>query len=202
MIYADYSKYDYYSAVSSDKQVREIINSYKDNGNKVAGSEANAFAATMLDHIYDVPTNSSEYRFYSETIPFYEIVFKGYKSMSGRSVNLCTDSNEQFLKCVESGIGLTYSLVEQYPTDLVNSYQNVYYGSVYEEQKENIVNTVEKYKGYFEKVKGATIVSNEIVAENVHRTEFDNGVVVYVNYSTYDYQTEDGTVAAGNYLVK
>ena len=127
--------------------------------------------------------------------------------MSTTSLNLATDANEILLKSIESGTGLTYTLIGEYDTNLVSSNQNVFYGSVYWDEvigkgvRDDIVKTVAEYKEYFELVNGASIADHEIVADGVNKTTFDNGIGVYVNYSDYDFATEDGTVAAGGYLI-
>lgn len=202
MLYSDYNKYEHYGAANYDKQTSELINGLKSNGLKFASSEANAFAAALSDQIYDAPTNSSKYRFFGEDVPFYQMVFKGYVPMSGTSLNMSVNKNEQFLKCVESGIGLTYSLIGTYSNEYISSHENVFYGSVYADNKDEIVAKAEEYKAIFESVNGQTITTSEIVADDVHKTVFANGVVIYVNYSNSDYETADGIVTAGGYLVK
>ena len=144
---------------------------------------------------------------YTVDVPFYEIVFKGFVSMSTTSLNLATNAKDILLKSVETGSGLTYTFVGEYDTNLVSSHQNVFYGSVYWDEvigkgvRDDIVETVAAYKEYFDLVNGASIVGHKVVAEGVNMTNFDNGISVYVNYSDYDFVTEDGTVAAGDYLI-
>lgn len=207
MVYSDYSDAKYYAAANTAAQFGTIINNFSDKGYLVAGSDANAFLAGLCDHVYDVPVRSSKYMTYTVDVPFYEIVFKGFVSMSTTSLNLATNAKDILLKSVETGSGLTYTLVGEYDTNLVSSHQNVFYGSVYWDEvigkgvRDDIVETVAAYKEYFDLVNGASIVGHKVVAEGVNMTNFDNGISVYVNYSDYDFVTEDGTVAAGDYLI-
>lgn len=207
LVYSDYSDAQYYSAANTVEQFGTIINNFSNEGYLVAGSDANAFLAGLCDHVYDVPVRSSRYMTYTVDVPFYEIVFKGYVSMSTTSLNLATNANDIFLKSVETGTGLTYTLVSEYDTNLVSSYQNVFYGSVYWDEvigkgvRDDIVKRVTEYKEFFDLVNGASIVDHSVVSEEVNMTTFDNGISVYVNYSDYDFATDDGTVAAGGYLI-
>ncbi len=206
--YSDYNEIEYYARANYDDQTAAIINSYNNSGYKVAGSDANAFAAVGCSHIYDVPTQSSKYRYYTADIPFYQIVFKGSVSMSSTAVNLATNKDISFLKAVETGSGLTYSLIGEYDTNLITSAQNVFYGSVYWDKTiergvaTDIEATVAEYKDYFESVNGAKIVKHELITEDVRLTTFDNGVSVYVNYGDTDYTVGEITVAACGYTVK
>lgn len=206
--YSDYSDVQYYSRANTDDQTGAIINNYKTSGYKIAGSDANAYAAAICTHVYDTPTQSSKYRYITADVPFYQIVFKGAVSMSGTSLNLATDKTETVLKAVESGSGLTYTLVGEYDTNLITAAQNVFYGSVYWNEtiekgaRTDIEATVAEYKSYFDSVNGAKITDHKIINENVRLTTFDNGVSVYVNYGTTDYTDGNVTVAARGYQVK
>ena len=207
MVYSDYSDKQYYSGANSVEQFSTIVNNFTGSNYLVAGSDANAYLAGLCDHVYDVPTKSSRYINYDVDVAFYQIVFKGYVSMSGTSLNLATNSNDALLKSVESGMGLTYTLIDSYDTNLVSSYLNVFYGSVYYDNmfgigvRDNLVATVAEYKEYFDLVNGATIIDHEVIAKGVNKTTFDNGISVYVNYKDVDFDTADGTVAAGKYFV-
>ncbi len=206
--YSDYAEKEYYARANFDKQTSAILNKFSESGLKVAGSDANSFAAALCTHVYDVPTQSSKYRSFTYDVPFYQIVFKGSVSMSGTSINLSTNEKVNLLKAVESGLGLTYTLVGEYNTNLVSSAQNVFYGSVYWDEtielgvRDSIVKTVADYKDYFNSVNGAKIADHKVITEDVRVTTFDNGVTVYVNYGNRDYTDGDITVAAGGYTVK
>ncbi len=206
IVYSDYSENEYYSGANTEAQFKKIIENFTSSKYKVAGSDANAYLAGLCDHIYDVPTKSSGYISFDVDVPFYEIVFKGYVSMSGASLNLATNKNDTLLKAVESGTGLTYTLVGEYDTNLISSYQNVFYGSVYYDEtleigvRDDLVKTVNDYKAYFNSVNGATIIDHKVVADGVNKTTFDNGVSVYVNYTDKEFIAPDGTtVAAGGF---
>lgn len=198
IVYSDYSDKAYYSGSNTAEQVKMIIDGFGEKNIKVAGSDANAFAAGLCAHVYDVPTRSSLNRLYSYDVPFYEIVFKGSVSMSSTSLNLATDERTTLLTAAESGLGLTYSLIGEYDTNLISSAQNVFYGSLYWDDtinrgvKTDVIETVNEYKAYFESVKNAKITDHEIINKNVKKTVFDNGITVYVNYGETEYS--DGTV--------
>ncbi len=206
IVYSDYSDKAYYSGSNFEVQATQIMAGVKENGFKIAGSDANAFAAVYCDHVYDIPVRSSKYRHYSEDVPFYQIVFKGSVSMSTTSLNLATDKQATLLKSVEIGSGLTYTVVGEYDTNLISSAQNVFYGSNYWDEtiqrgvRDDIISTVAEYKEYFNSVKGAKIVNHEIIAKGVRKTTFDNGVWVVVNYNDKDYISDAVTVPACGYV--
>ena len=205
MVYSDFNDKAYFSGANFEKQAVQVVKNYKESGYAIAGSEANAYIAGYCDHIYDAPTKSSLYRAYTYDVPFYQIVFKGSVSMSGSSLNLATNYTETLLKAVETGSGLTYSLIGEYNTNLISSAQNVFYGSLYWNDtigagvKDSIVKTVAEYQELFNSVKGATISNHEINGD-VRITTFDNGVKVYVNYGESDETVDGVTVPALGYV--
>ena len=206
--YSDYNDKAYYSRANYDDQATAIINAYNNSGYKVAGSDANSFAAACCSHVYDAPTQTSKYRYYSAEVPFYQIVFKGSVSMSGTALNLSTNERTNFLKAVETGSGLTYTLISEYDTNLITSAQNVFYGSVYWDDviergvATSIEKTVKEYKELFDKVSNQKIIGHKIINKDVRLTTFENGVSVYVNYGDTEFTEGDIKVAACGYTVK
>jgi hypothetical protein len=125
--------------------------------------------------------------------------------MSGTAMNLSTNKNTTLLKAIETGTGLTYTLIGKYDTNLITSAQNVFYGSVYWDDTiergvaTDIKATVDAYKDLFESVNGEKIVGHKLITKDVRLTTFSNGVAVYVNYGDTDYTVGDIKVAAGSY---
>lgn len=200
MTYSDYSDSDYYAKSSSEMQVTKIINSMKKNGKKVASFGTNAYAAILSDHIYDAPVSSSGYQVYDCDVPFYQIVFKGIISMSVPSINFTADYNNSFLQAVETGNGLSYTLISKYDKSLMNSKDNAFYSAVFNDNEEKINADVRRYNKLFNNIKNTEIKEHKIVFEGLHFTEFENGTKVYVNYTADAIDTPIGTVKAGDFL--
>ncbi len=183
MAYSDYSDKNYYLASNMGKQVSGIINNYKQANISVLGTYANSYAAVLCDQITDVPLSSSEYDAYKFNVPFYQIVFKGYVPMTSKPVNSLYSNQVGVLKAIESGIGVTYAVVNRYEPDLKYSPQNISYVFTAEElYKELDKDYFKEFNNYFDLVKGAQITGHEIINDKVRITTFDNGVRVCVNY--------------------
>ena len=200
MCYSDYSSEDYYICGGTAKQVRNILKSYSKENISVLGSDANAYAALYCSHISDAPLSSTDSDSFAYTVPFYEIVFKGYIPMSSKSVNTFYSQQGGILKAVEAGIGITYEVVGNYDADLKYSVQNLSYVTTVDEMLEKLdESNMKKFVAYFDKIKGASIKNHEIVSEYVRRVTFDNGITVYVNYG-YEAADIDGVqIAAADF---
>ncbi len=189
--YSDYSNSKSFIKGNMSNDVAKILGDFKNNKTNIALNNANDYAAVFATQIYDAPFQSTGHTLFDCDVPFYQIVFKGYVSMSSPSVNLASNSKETILKAIESGCGLTYTLINNYDTKLLATAEPAFYGSVYKDIKPYIEEAVSQNKDYYSKISGATIKDHVIYENGVRKTVFDNGYSVLVNYSDEE-QTVDG----------
>ena len=67
-----------------------------------------------------------------------------------------------------------------------------YYSSHFDSWKGQFEDTYERYNTEMAKVANSLIVDHEYVADQVTKTTFDNGYVVYVNFGYKSYRTPSG----------
>lgn len=199
-VYSDYKEQKYYISGGMADDVSKIYNSAKEAGYKTLSSGANVYAAVSADYINDVPLYSSGYKFASYDVPFYQMVFKGYRPMSSVSLNLCSDKKDALLRCIESGISPSYTLYHTFDKELVTNEHSFIFGSHYEGNKEEIINTVNGVKDYLDAIKGTTITDYIRLSNTLSVTKFDNGVYTVVNFSDTEIITEYGSVPAKSYI--
>lgn len=200
--YSDNSEQKYYSKGQMPKDVYSQIKRVKKDGKKVLLSAANSYAAMVADYILDVPTKSSQYDFTDEDVPFYQIVFKGTVPLATQPINMSGNVEKAALQAIETGMGLTFSLSYDYSNKIIGNSDVRYYGSDTSNAKEIMKSVVEKYQGYYAAIKGAKIKDHISIEKGVKKTEYDNGVVVYVNYSDAPFESPFGTVEPKSCLYK
>ena len=199
-IYSDYSYNKYRNVKNMAVDVKEIMATAKNKKLTISSASANDYAASVSDILTDCPLTSSKFDFQTYSVPFYQMVFKGYKPMSSISLNITADSKDSLLSCIESGTTPSYTIIANYENELRNSNHTFIWGSVYENQKEAFVNDVKATSKYFNSIKGAEISKYTIVNEYVKITEFDNGAWAVVNYGDTDYESEFGVVKAQSFI--
>lgn len=198
--YSDYAERRYFVNGGFSTDYAAGIASLRNAGKKIQATNANAYAALCADLIIDSPVTSNMNDAFNVDIPFYQMVFKGYVPMTSKSMNLCGNSDLQLLRAAEGGIGLNYTVAKNFDTVLSTAEQNIFYNVSYDDNTEDIKNKVEKYKTYFEAIKGAAILSHKLVSEQVRETTFDNGVTVVVNYGEKVADTAFGAVEPNSYI--
>jgi len=104
------------------------------------------------------------------------------------------------LRAVEMGVSPSFTLCNDYDADFKTLPENVFYPSVYENIKSDIVQTTQNYKEFYEAIKDSYIVSHKING-SVTESVFQNGVTVTVNHSDKAVLTDGKTLEAYSFAV-
>ena len=200
--YSDYSDENYYVKLGYESQADSFKKALNSKKLKFAASGGNQYSALIANQIFDSPVSSSNYQVYSISVPFYQMVFKGYVPLSVPSINLSDNWQKAFLQAVETGAGLSYSLINNYDTDLLTAKQNVFYASVYSDNKLQIIKDLSQYKQVFSKVENAQITNHMVLSDTVRCSVFSNGVSIYVNYGDTEYTNGTLKVPANGFSVE
>ncbi len=202
-VYSDYGNKKYYCNGAVESDFSKIYTVYKSHKKKMLSNAANSYVAAVSDAITDAPLQSTNHDLFDADIPFYELVFSGYIPMNSTSLNLTNTPESQMLRCVESGCGLSYTVMKNYDTKLrLEQYTDVFNACSYDDIKNNIFNNIEKTNEYYEAVSGSEIVNHTLISETLRKTEFANGTIVYVNYGDDSVETEIGRVEQRGFIYK
>lgn len=195
-IYSDFSpKKDGLDRADVIELWQDMFEQCSDQFSSIMVDNGNAYTFPYVSHIYDAPLQSSGYDIEDESVPFYQIVLHGFVSYSTEPVNLSSVPETLLLKAVETGSSLSACLMYAGNEALIDTkYNNIFSGNY-----ETWVETLASYYGRAEEclklVASAKITGHKKVMEDVYRTEFSNGYVVYVNYREKEV-TVDGVVIA------
>ena len=183
--YSDYGDGTKYSATSlMDSDTKEFIGRIAKTGCNVAGSLSTYFAAGLMDAVFDSPLDSSGKYQVETDIPFYQMVFSGVTPLYSSAVNLDSNPERKIMLAAATGTGLGFSLIDNF--DKTYMEDNVYalYACEYDKNKEYISSVLKEYSSVYGAVAGSQIVRYEVVDENISKTTFENGKVVYANHSS------------------
>ena len=181
--YSDYSKEEYNLRGGSITDVQKFMKQISNAGSNIATNGANIYAAVMADSVFEVPIGNGDYTGLDATVPLYQLVLRGYASLYSTAINLEADQDAAIANAVSSGTSLGFSLVGEYDLVFTNTYHKDLFASDYEGNKESLVETVSKTAEYYSSIQGESIINYEFISDTVTKTEFHNGVTVYVNHS-------------------
>lgn len=203
MAYSDQNDNKYNARNNMGADVQALIKKVKDSEHPVAASNANAYAAGLADVIFDLEVRNGDEIAFSELVPFYQMVFAGYKPMYVAAINMSDNFDEQLMLAASTGMGIDFSIIDKFEVNSTQLGHYSIYSCEYEGNKELISNILKDngYIDYYNSVKGATIEKYTLLANNVSATSFSNGVTVYANHTAYDVESPIGTLKAYEYKV-
>ena len=201
-IYSDYTSANMSVAQGFSKDASIIFKTVNKNGLKLLTGASNYYATINSYREIDAPIYSSEYDVSYTDVQFYGLVFNGYIPLNSVSINLCADEQDALLRCIETGMAPSFTVINNYDNELITSQHSFIYGSSYSGLKEKIIATSEKIKNYYEEIKNNKIVNYRLLSSDIRITQYDNGVIAVVNYGDSEANTEYGSVPAHSWIVK
>lgn len=170
------------------------------DGLSVLAEYGNAYVLPYADVLIDLPSGSSRYQILDASIPFLQMVLHGSVDYSLEAMNLSSDTQDNFLTMLETGANPRFVVMKESNSILKDSAYNYYFSVEYDSWRDPILETYEELEGILAPLRTSNIVRHEILADNVTKTSYSNGRMIYVNRSNVDFESEDGVVAASDYL--
>lgn len=193
--YSDYDSEEYAVKNKIDTDINKMLANAHDSKLPIAVASANVYAASVADTIFDVPTQNGGYNAFDESIPFYQLVFQNDKPMYTSAINLADNPDKQIMLAASTGIGLGFTLIDNFDVTYTELTGEELYGMVYSDNKVFIKDTLENYLKVYNKINGSNIERYEILENGVSKTLFDNGIVVYANHTELEAQSPVGVLA-------
>ena len=163
-------------------------------------SAANVRNANSASVISEAPLWSSQYSF-TEGVPFYSMVYHGLVDYTGEALNTASDTTTEFLRCIEYGASIKYTLIYRNQSKVKNSDYTWLYSADFEQNKKSAAEYYAAVNELHLKVASAQIVKHEKLADAVYLTEYSNGVKTIVNYSSNEYNCKYGRVQSKDYII-
>ena len=182
------------------EDVKEIVanalSEMKEDNGSVMVSGGNSYTLPYVDHVLEVPLDSSLNINTSESIPFMGMVLHGNVEFAGTAINLDGDFDYSVLKAIENGASLYFVLSKDNTSEL-KQYPRFsrYYAIGYDIWKQDLIDTYESFNKSMKKVKYSYITDHKTIGTRVVRVTYENGVTFILNYNTHEIQLSDGTVA-------
>lgn len=194
------------NSLTSDKKRTEVISRedaldivlgqfdlIETTGKKLMTNAANAYSFAYSTDIINVPMGDNPYVIVDESIPLYQMIVHGSISYSSELMNFedSTVLRENILRMIETGTAPHYVFTAKASSEMKNTGLNRFYSTTYSVWKDDAVAVYEEVNAVLKNVTGAKIIGHELLGNDVRKVTYDNGVVIYVNYSNKE-QTADG----------
>jgi hypothetical protein len=165
-----------------------------ENTNKsIMTNAANGYAFAYSDDIINAPLSGSDITITDADVPLYEMILHGCVDYSSDVLNFenADDLDKTLLKLIEAGASPHYIFTWEESSEMKMTALNRYYSTTFANWEDDAVEAYNTVNEALKEVSGAAIVEHEILSSSVRRITYDNGVVIYVNYSDKA-ETADG----------
>lgn len=199
--YSDYTDEKYYTRNGIEEEVASILANTKKEGYSTAVSGGNSYAACAADVIFDVSITSGDYDTFDYEVPFYQMVFHSYRPMYTKPVNYAANYKRDVAKAVAYGMGLGYDITNDYVNTSDDLGEYKFYATLFKDNEKKINDTLikDKFVDYYNAVADSKLVKYELINNQVAKSIFENGVVIYTNLSDEVVTTEIGELQPYEY---
>ena len=198
MLYTDFDAGRFADREQLSNSITELLAAGSSLPVQVNGG--NSFIAAQVKRLGDIPTTSSGQDIESRSVPFYQIVLHGLVEMSGESLNFADDPTNEFLRRLQTGTQLKYSYIQNTDYRLRETSLNFLFNSS-SYGAEEIKAQQKQFDSVHAKLQNVLIDRHQMLG-NVSKTTYENGTVIYVNFSDKE-ETVDGiTVPVKGYQIK
>lgn len=198
---SDYNEDQLVDRSSSQKITSQIYRQAADAGLSISADGANAYVLQYCSSVTNVPESSGAHYLIDRSVPFYQIVLHGMVPFTGEAINLSDDARKSFLRCVETGSGLSFCWIYAENTALMDTKLDLY-SAHYSQWIDEAAELYARASGVLSDLCDDTIVSHSQCADGVYRTEYSDGTAIWVNYNSEDFTAGSVTVPAGDFIAE
>lgn len=199
-LFSDYGK-DICLSHNTEKKFEAILSNMADDNINTMFEAPYIYAVPFASCVIAAPIESSNYDIEDKSVPFYQMTLHGILSYSMPSMNSFSDSKTAVLKAIETGSSIMYSLSATEFAEIINDGYDELSCIYYKDWIDEIIQSAESVSSVLEDVADCEFVCHTEVYENVYKTEYSNGVCIYVNYNQTDALIGDTVVKAMDFCI-
>ncbi|MCF7932843.1 MAG: hypothetical protein K9K93_06715, partial [Acholeplasmataceae bacterium] len=161
----------------------------------------NSLVYQHLNGYLDMPITNSQFDYYTDLIPLIPIILKGSLSYYTPYLNFNALGDDRLLMMVDFGINPSYVLTEEPTYEMRYTNASMFFTTEASLYQESIIGTYNWLNTALSPVINAKIEAREILQIGLSKVTYDNGVVIYVNYTQNDLIRDGITIEARGYEV-
>ena len=182
-LYSSWSKHH----TNTRTETMEIFAGLSVEGMKTGVYTASAYLWQNASAIYEIPSSHSGYMVFSDTVPFMQMVLKGYVDYYAGYSNFNADRQKELLQMIEHGSYPSWIVTGENSLALLNTASSWLYTSEYNVWKGEMVSEYNYLAQALNQVVGAHIVRHEQLDQGVVCVSYDNGISIVVNYTDHEF---------------
>lgn len=201
VIYGDYGR----NSVSREMfkyNLQTYLEEMKGSIGSILADGANAYVLKYVDHVSNVPLNSSKFDVFDQEIPFYQIVMSGLKPVSTTAVNGDAQVADLVLRAIAAGSNLRFDLLGESADELKDTRYDKYYYANCEYWLEDAAACYKFADKVLSKTAGSTITEYNVLSETQIETVYENGTKTVVDLEARTVDVNGKTISIYDYIGK
>lgn len=195
-VFADYSKEKIIDRETAVNIYRRLLEQQNVEYRSLMTQGGYAYTFPYIDVVMNAPFSDSGFDMTDRSIPFYQIVYHGYIQYSGAPLNLSYDFTTDMLRLIEYGGSPYYQIMAAKSSAIMGTDYSRLCSNNYDNWKEKMVETYAIINQALAPTLRQTIVDHAKLHNDVFMTTYENGYIVYVNYSDKDVSIDGVTIPA------
>lgn len=160
-----------------------------------------AYAWAHTNQFFDVPLFNSQLKIFDDVVPLLTIVLSGHMHVFSPFLNFNSLGTSQLLRLIDFNVYPAYILTQERSSQLRGSDQEQLFATEFALWQTSIEAEYAFINEALSAVYGARLVSRQVLLPGLVRTDYDNGVSLYINYSRFDQTFDDVRVAGESVIV-
>lgn len=162
----------------------------------------NAYALPYISKLANAPMSSSGYKIEDESVPFYQMVVRGFIEYTGSPYNLSTylNDSEYVLRSLEYGSNVYFKWIYEENQSIKGTEHNDLYAMNYKIWLNTADTIYKEVNAFLSTVKDQRMIDHVKLNEGVYKTTYENGNYVIVNYNDTRVTVDGNTIEAEGYL--
>ena len=201
VIYGDYGK----KSVSREMfkyNLQTYLEELKGSVGSILADGANAYTLKYVDHVSNVPLNSSKFDIFDQEIPFYQIVMSGLKPVSTTAVNGDAQVADLILRAIAAGSNLRFDFVAETADELKDTHYDKLYYANYEYWIDDAASCYQFANEVLSKTAGSTITEYNVLSDTKIETVYENGTKTVVDLEARTVSVNGKTISLYDYIGK
>lgn len=167
---------------------------------RVSVATPNAYLWSSVSEITAIPMINSQFTMETDSVPFLQMVLKGYIPYYAPYANEGFYRKNCILRTIEYGAYPSFLVMGAENSQLIDTPLVDRFSLCFDDWADTIGSTYQKVNAALSSVEGATMQEHRVLEAGVVRVRYDNGVVIYINYNS-EAATVDGVTVEGLNLV-
>lgn len=154
------------------------------------------------DAFMDMPIETESYTIISEAVPFLPMVLDGLVTKYSITLNSYDDIDYLVLKNIENATNPSWVITASDGSVLKNTNQASLYSTNWDYYFPKMKYVFEQLQEVYEATAGSKLTHHRLLSENLVELTYENGTIVYLNYSTKAALAEDCSIEPMSWKVK